>query len=144
MLKMNRHKNRDLLDGISKCDPDLLADFVREFDDLVELGRAELGKMNECDFGFAEFKAMVNRLTNYKDNYMLFMRDYKVPFTNNLAERDLRSEKTKQKVSLLFRTWDGIKNHVKTRSFLSTVKKRKEDLYNSIVKVINGEKVLRA
>jgi transposase len=73
---------------------------------------------------------------------MLFMRDYKVPFTNNLAERDLRSEKTKEKVSGMFRSWDGIENHVKVRSFISTLKKRGMDLFSCIKMVMQQESVL--
>jgi hypothetical protein len=37
--------------------------------------------LNEKSFGFSNFNAMINRLTNYKDCYLLFMRDYDVPFT---------------------------------------------------------------
>ncbi|GHU75879.1 hypothetical protein AGMMS49992_20640 [Clostridia bacterium] len=33
---------------------------------------------------------MVKRLSRRKAEYVLFMLDYTVPFTNNLAERDLR------------------------------------------------------
>ena len=64
------------------------------------------------------------------------MRDYDVPFTNNLSERDLRPEKTKEKVSNVFRSWEGIKNHTKNRSFISTVKKRGIDLFSAISNVI--------
>jgi hypothetical protein len=140
---MNNHKNRDLLNNITACDSELLEGFERRFDDLLESGRADFALMQKGDFGFDEFRKMLNRLTDFKDCYLLFMRDYKAPFTNNLSERDLRAEKTRQKVSLSFRSWGGITNHVKIRSFISTVKKRKNDLFAAIALVINDEPVLR-
>jgi len=140
---MNKHKNRDLLNNISACDPVLLADFERTFDEMLERGRADFALMNEGGFGYDEFRKMLNRLTDFKDCYLLFIRDYKAPFTNNMAERDLRAEKTRQKVSLSFRSWGGITNHAKIRSFVSTAKKRKCDLFAAIAQVINGEPVLQ-
>jgi hypothetical protein len=139
---MNKHKNRDLLNNISACDPVLLAGFERTFDEMLERGRADFALMKEGGFGYDEFRKMLNRLTDFKDCYLLFIRDYKAPFTNNMAERDLRAEKTRQKVSLSFRSWGGITNHAKIRSFVSTAKKRKCDLFAVIAQVINGEPVL--
>jgi hypothetical protein len=143
MAGMNNHKNKDLKEKIIECDKELLAGFERTYDALLERGRHELGQMQEDGFGYNEFRKMLNRLTDFKDCYLLFMRDYRAPFTNNLAERDLRPEKTKEKVSLLFRSWKGIKNHAKIRSFISTAKKRGMDLYSAIAKANNGEAVLR-
>jgi hypothetical protein len=140
---MNKHKNKDLEKNIAACDPKLLADFEQTYDDLLERGRGELGRMQEGSFGYDEFRKMLNRLTEFKDCYLLFMRDYKAPFTNNLAERDLRPEKAKAKVSLLFRSWNGIKNHTMIRSFISTAKKRSMDLFSAITKANNGIAVLR-
>ena len=140
---MNRHKNRDLLNNVAVCDPVLLAGFERRFDELLESGRTAFASMKEGDFGFDELRKMLNRLTDFKDCYLLFMRNYKAPFTNNMAERDLRAEKTRQKVSLSFRSWGGITNHVKIRSFISTVNKRKNDLFAAIAQVLSDEPVLR-
>ena len=82
--------------------------------------------------GQVELRRMITRLIENKDGYLLFIRDYRAPFTNNLAERDLRPCKTKQKVSGCFRSWDGILRYVRIRSFISTAKKRKLSLLNSI------------
>jgi hypothetical protein len=143
MLKMNRHKNKDQDEGIGACDTKLLAGFEREYDDLVGLGRAELGQMRKSELGYEEFRKMLDRLTDYKDCYLLFMRDYKAPFTNSLAERDIRMLKTKEKVSGLFRSWDGINDYLSIRSFISTIKKRKMDLFSAIAQVMRGVPVLR-
>jgi len=140
--KMNEYRNKDISKNVLFCDPEKLTFFEEEYDRILEEGRIAIGQMPEGDFGYAEFNAMLNRLTNYKHNYMLFMHDYNVPFTNNLAERDLRPEKTKQKISGTFRSWDGIVSHVRVRSFISTIKKRGMDLCSAIRNVIQSNTVL--
>jgi hypothetical protein len=142
ILTMNNQKNNDLKAGMESCASGQLESFEAEYDRLVSQGRHALLQMNKKTWEYDEFNAMLNRLANSKDSYMLFMRDYKVPFTNNLAERDLRSEKTKEKVSGLFRSWDGIVTHSKVRSFISTAKKRSKDLFFSIMQVMDGIPVL--
>jgi hypothetical protein len=141
MLEMNKHKNGDMASGKSFCDPEELSLFESEYSNLLKEGRRILSQIKEGDWGYSERNAILNRLEKYKDNYTLFMRNYNVPFTNNLAERDLRQEKTKQKVSGLFRSWNGITRHVIARSFISTAKKRGEDLCVCIKKIFVGEPV---
>ena len=142
VLDMNRQKNTDLAANRVSCAKEQLESFEQEYDRLISEGRQIQTQLNKECWGYDEFNAMLNRLTDFKDSYMLFMRDYKVPFTNNLAERDLRSEKTKEKVSGLFRSWDGIVTHSKVRSFMSTAKKRGKDLFSSIKQVMELTPVL--
>jgi len=83
-------------------------------------------------FGYDPLRCMVNRLADYKDSYLLFIRDFEAPFTNNEAERDLRPYKTKQKISGCFRSWQGVLDYCKIRSFLAIAKKRGCNLFDTL------------
>ena len=45
----------------------------------------------------------LNRLEKYKENHLLFAEDFRVPFDDNMSERDLRKAKNRQKMSGGFR-----------------------------------------
>jgi transposase len=80
---------------------------------------------------------MLKRLEDYKDAYLLFLRDYTAPFTNNQAERDLRSLKTKQKVSGCFRSYAGAATFVRLKSYILTAKRKLKSLLDSIVELFS-------
>lgn len=67
-----------------------------------------------------------------------FLDDLTVPFTNNLAERDLRMIKVQQKISGTFRSVEGVRSFCALRSYLSTMRKQGREVLASLVAVFEG------
>ena len=76
---------------------------------------------------------LINRLTQYKSAYLRFVFDFRVPFDNNLAERDLRMSKLQQKIAGSFRTDDGAHHFCRIRGYISTLRKHAVALLPALV-----------
>ena len=66
---------------------------------------------------------LVERLQLRKDAALRFLHDFRVPFSNNQAERDIRMVKVQQKISGTFRSAHAAAEFCRIRGYISTVKK---------------------
>jgi hypothetical protein len=76
----------DYKKSTDSCSPEKFGEFEKKYNKLIDLGKLELAKMKSKHFATNELRKMLKRLEDYKGAYLLFLRDYAAPFTNNQAE----------------------------------------------------------
>ena len=108
--------------------------YSKRYDEILAKGYKENRKI-KSKYLRQEEQKLLNRLSKYKENHLMFLYDFSVPFDNNLSERDLRHVKVKQKVSGHFNSIEGIQMYLHIKSIIGTLKKQGKDFYKSIFNV---------
>jgi transposase len=73
-----------------------------------------------------------------KEDILRYLYEPIVPFDNNLAERDLRMIKLKQKISGCFRKEEKAKIFCRIRSYISSSRKQGYPVYHALKDALNG------
>ncbi len=127
-----------------------LVDFAKRYDQIIQQGlqanppptipvEKKRGRQKQ-----SSPKNLLDRLQTYKPQVLAFMIDFKVPFDNNLAERDVRMVKVKQKVSGAFRTFSGAQTFSAIRSYISTACKQQRSVIDVITEAFRGRPLMPA
>ncbi len=87
---------------------------------------------------------LLTRFSDFEESALAFLHDINVPFTNNLAEQDIRMIKVRLKISGCFRTVQGAEHFARIRSYFSTARKQGRNVLDSITDAFKGVPFLAA
>ena len=132
LLEIKQEVARVREDGGERLDDERRVSLTLRYEQLVGEGLKanpppeanELVKQQACN--------LLLRLERRQEEVLLFMRDFRVPFDNNQAERDLRMVKLRHKTSECFRTAQGATNFCRIRSYLSSVRKQGQPVLKAL------------
>ena len=120
-----------------------IQDYYEKYDKILSSGQDEFKNDQNTRKNYnSEGMKLLRRLREYKKEHLRFIADFNVPFDNNLAERDLRMIKAKSKISGCFRSEKGSKDFANIKSYTSTLKKRKENIYQGVILSFLGSPVI--
>ena len=82
---------------------------------------------------------LLDRLIDFEEDTLHFMKESIVPFTNNLVENDIRMTKVQQKISGCFRSTEGAKEFSLIRSYIVTARKHGVNATEAIRDLFDGK-----
>jgi len=123
LLEMKAEVERVGAEGRERPTDERLAELTRSYDRLIAEGLEAQQPPEVPEPVKKQARNLLLRLRRRKEEVLLFLTDFAVPFDNNQAERDLRMVKLQQKVGGCFRSEEGARRFCRIRSYLSTMRK---------------------
>lgn len=138
--------------GLSRLDPQRLADYHQQYQRLLQEGwqanppdppptdaLIKRGRRKQ-----SPARNLLFRLDHHQDAVLLFLERFDVPFDNSQAERDIRMVKLQQKISGCFRSLMGAEAFCRIRGYLSTLRKQGTHVLTALEQALAGHPLFPA
>lgn len=138
LTKMNNKRKRLIEKGKEEFKQEELNKFEEKFEKIMIEANEENEKEGQKYYTDKE-TTLILRILDYKNEYLLWLYDFEVPFTNNLSERGLRGAKSKQKASGQFWNVESASWYATIRTYIETCNRNNVNIYNALVMLSLGK-----
>ncbi|MDR2834769.1 MAG: transposase [Bacteroidales bacterium] len=138
------HERNDLIkNGIYSFSTERIKEIEDKYtESLINLGSYFEGlSENERKIYYKDGVNLVKRMLKYKENHLLFLHDFNVPFGNNDAERPLRHFKLKKQSMGSARSIIGSNNLITNMTAIKTEYFKTSNLLDFILESFIGKKI---
>lgn len=138
LTKMNKKRKRLIEKGKEEFEKEELNKFEDKFEKIM----LEANKENEEETGkyyVSDEATLILRILDYKNEYLLWVYDFEIPFTNNLSERSLRGAKSKMKSAGQFWSEESAKWYATIKTYIETCNRNGVNIYNALLRLSIGK-----
>ena len=149
--KYNNKRNDYISENIESFTSEEYENIINEYDAILDKWEKELREdVNNYLFDdelklFTRLKydnkKMDNKIRGDRDEVLYFLKDFKVPSTNNNAESSQRGVKIKQKIGK-FRSLEGTDSFLNIKSCILSYKKQDIDILEAIISAFNNNPII--
>ena len=138
LSKTNQDRNTLIEQGISSFAKEYLKTLENRYDEII----SDAYGINDEDTNnvwFSEELSFIKDLDKYKESYIRWAKDFKLPTTNNNCERNLRPIKSKLKISGHFKNIKFARYYARIRSYIETCKRNGINIIDACTKLMLGK-----
>lgn len=139
LTKTNKKREWKIKKGEEKFEQEELNKIEGKFEKIMMSALKENEKENPKRYYVDKESTLITRILDYKNEYLLWIYDFDVPFTNNLSERGIRGAKSKQKASGQFWNIESAKCYAKIRTYIETCYRNGVNVYNALLMLSIGK-----
>jgi len=136
--KTNKERNGAIERNEESFDDAYVKAFFEEFDRIILEGMEENKEDYNKYYGKDE-RTLILRILQYKDNYLSWVVNFKIPFSNNLSERGLRGAKSKMKISGQFQSEETAMHYAVIKSYIETCYRNGINETEALVRLCAGK-----
>lgn len=139
LINTNHDKQELISKNLNSFSKEQLDNIYNTYDEIISLAYKENETVN---LAFVKDKAdelnLIERLDKFKENHLLFAKNFSVEFTNNTAERGLRQVKRKFAVSFMFKNANRMKDYANILSYLETCYRNGISRFEASKRLVKG------
>lgn len=139
LTSMNKKREWLMHKGKEEFEQEDINKFEEKFRDIMLEAHNENEKENPQRYYVDKEKTLLLRILDYKNEYLLWIYDFDVPFTNNLSERALRGAKSKMKSAGQFWNKDSASYYATIKTYIETCNRNGINIYNALLALSIGK-----